>query len=268
MTSIISVIARNEFYRTMFNPMVAVVGMILLTITCLNAAGGIQDLQATSAIWECDGFIIGFSQIWYNTNFICGIMAAYLGVMSISSERGNGSLGILLTKPLYRRDVILGKFIGIDLFLFVFLVITMLANSLFLLNFYGAPSSVYEFLWRITIYTIVLLMDLSLVTGITMFIGIMFKDLLLAVSVVVTYLSYEWFWNQVTAILSYMLNFPVAPYLLTMKIFSMDSNNLFNSNTQFSAWINGVYPYLFLIIFLILAVLLLDCFIYARAEDV
>lgn len=267
MTSNLLIIARSEFYRTLFNPLVIVVGVILLAITSLSAAGGIGDLKSLSEIWGCDGFIIGFSQIWYNTNFICGIMAAYLGVMSLSGERSRGSLDLLLTKPLYRRDVVLGKFSGICLFMLIFLTVIMIANSLFLLSFFGAPSSVGEFLWRITMYTIILLMDLSLVTGITMFIGIFCKDLLVAVSVVVTYLSYEWFWNQVTAVLSYMLNFPVTPYMLTMKIFGMNTISLFNTNNGFLLWIGDVYPYLFLMGFLVMFVLLLNCLIYARLAD-
>jgi ABC-2 type transport system permease protein len=257
----------------MFNPMVFVVGLILLAITYLNAAGGVQDLQVASAIWNCDGFVKGFSQIYYNTIFICCIMAAYIGVTSISGERNNGCLNILLTKPLYRRDVVMGKFIGTNLFLLVFLVIVMLANSLFLLNFYGAPSSVYEFLWRITIYTMVLSMELSLVTGITMLIGIIFKDLLLAVSIIVLYLSYEWFWIQMTAILSYMLNFPITSNMLTQRICGLygDSytrSNLFITSIPFSTWIGDAYPYIFLMVFLIVGVLLLNCLIYARMEDV
>lgn len=269
MTSTVSIIARNEFYRTLFNPMVIVVGIILLSITCFNAAGGITNLRDIATNWNCDGFIFGFSQIWSYTNYICGIMAAYLGVMSISAERGSGSLGILLVKPLYRRDVILGKFIGVVLFLFAFLVTIMLANSLFLLNFYGSPASVFEFLWRISIYTLLLLLDLSLVTGIAMLIGLLFKDLLLAVSVVVTYLSYEWFWNQATAVISNLIHFPAAPYMLTMKIFGdLTGDNLFNTNTQFSVWINNAYPYLFVMVFLAVIMLLMDCFVYSRDEDV
>ncbi len=264
-------IARNEFFMTAFNPMVIVVGMILLMITYLNAAGGVQDLEVISASWNCDALITGFSQIWYHTNFICGIMAAYLGVMSISGERGTGCLNVLLSKPLYRRDVFLGKYIGVVLFLLVFLVIVMVANTLFLLNFYGEPFSVFEFLLRLSIYTIILLMDLSLVTGITMFIGVVCKYMLLAVSVVIMYLSYEWFWDQVTVILYYMLNFPITPSLLTQKcLFGTGGytvSNLFLTSVPLSAWISNTYPYVFFMAFLVVIVLLLDCFVYARMED-
>lgn len=273
MTSAILIIARNEFYRVMYNPLVIVVGVILLILTYINAAGDSQNLLRISMLNNIDGFIFGYSQIWYITNFICAIMAVFIGVMAMASERNTNSIGILLTKPLYRRDVVLGKYIGINLFLFIFLVIMVLANSLVLCVFYGGPSSLYELIWRITAYVFIVLMDLSLVTGIAMLIGILFKDLLVAVSVSVLYLSYEWFWVYFVGSLSKMLNnLPVAPYMITMKILGLSgdtsSSCLFMTTTGFSAWISNAYPSLFLMAFLITLILLVDCFAYARMEYV
>lgn len=262
-------IARNEFFKVASHPMVILVGIILLSLTYINGVGGYEDLHNIALKRNCDGFIKQYEQIWYITNYICGIMAAFIGITAVSEERSKGSMNLLITKPLYRRDVIIGKFFGLSAFMFLFIVIAMLANAVIMLQFYGAPESFMEFLVRITSYVFILLLDLSLVMGLMMLVGVVFRDILLAMSIAVTYLSFEWFWNSTTSIIESMIGFPIAPYMLTSKIIDpyKNFNDLFNTSMPYLQWLTAAFPYIIIMLLLVVIILLIDCFAYSRIEE-
>ncbi len=268
MTSLIYFIARNEFYRVIGHPIVLLVSIIIVILTFVNGWGGVFDIEMVSIGQHSDGFIRGFSQVWYVTTFICTILAAFLGVTSISEERWNHSLNVLLVKPLYRRDVIIGKFMGLGVFILGFVILIMLVNTLTLLLFYGPPISLVEFLWRITAYIAILWMDCSLVLSLMLLVGALFKDFLLAVSIAITYISYEFFWNIVIGYISILIKIPLAPYTIAMKILDpLGSSDLFNTNVPFDVWFGAGSQYIALLLLLIVLVLLMSCFAFTRMED-
>jgi ABC-2 type transport system permease protein len=267
----VSKIARNEFIRVLDNPIIIVIGIILLAIGYINAAGDFNTLINIATFLQCDGLLYGYGQVFYYTNFICGIMAAFLGVMAISGDRFTGSFNVLLAKPVYRRDFIIGKYIGLTGFIVLFLMLEMIVYFLMLLFFYGEPLSLSEIIVRVSAYIFVLTLDLVLVMGLAMLIGIMCKNILTASSLVVTYLSFEWFWNQSTSMISMIINFPLSPYMLTGRILfgsGIENDNLFNSTVQFNIWLFSALPEIIIMALIALAVLLINCHIFTRSDNI
>jgi ABC-2 type transport system permease protein len=191
-----------------------------------------------------DGLLFGYGQIYYVTIFICSIMAAFLGMMAISEDRFKGTFNVLLAKPVYRRDVIVGKFLGLTGFIVLFLTIEMTLNFFVLYYHYGAPVSLTDSSIRIFAYIFILSLYLAVVVGLTILIGTMVKNILAASAIVVTYLSYEWFWSGVTGNVSTVIHFPLAPNIFAYHILTgtgirdVNHYDLFFTSAPFTGWLS------------------------------
>jgi ABC-2 type transport system permease protein len=240
-------------------------------VTFINAAGDSNTLISIAAFNQLDGLIFGYGQIFFYTNFICGIMAAFLGMMAISGDRFTGSFNVLLAKPVYRRDIIIGKYMGLTGFILFFLTLDMIAYFLMLLFFYGEPLSMSEAVVRVSTYIFVLALDLILVMGLTMLIGTLCNNILTASSLVITYLSFEWFWKQSTAMISVIFNLPFTPYLLTGRILfgsGVENNNLFDTTVQFNNWLFSSLPEIIFMALIALTILLINCHVFTQSDDI
>ncbi len=262
-------IAKNELARVLRNPVIVVIGLVLFIVTFINAAGDYDNLIGIAGDKGWDGLILGYGQIFFLTNFICSIMAAFLGMMAISEDRFKGSFNVLLSKPIYRRDFILGKYLGLSGFIVLFLTLEMIANFVMLLYYYGEPYSLSEVIVRISSYILVLSLDLVLVMGLAMLIGIVCKEILTAAALVVTYLSFEWFWNQGTGLISTILHIPLTPYQLTGRILFGNgiSNSLFNTATSYNGWLISALPAIIVMAMIAITILLANCLVFTRADD-
>jgi ABC-2 type transport system permease protein len=255
----------------MDNLTVILVGIVLFFLTFVNAAGGYQNLIGFSIFYHVDGLLNGYSQIWYITIFICSIMAAFLGMMAINEDRFKGTFNVLLAKPVYRRDVIVGKFLGLTGFIVLFLTLEMVINFLVLYTYYGAPLSLSDVVVRILAYIFVLSLYLMLVIGLTMLIGTIVKSILTASALVVTYLSYEWFWSGAgTGTISTIIRFPLTPQIFTGDIIfgsDIDESLLFSS-TPFTGWVLHALPGILVLMLIVVAVLLINCHVFAKTDDI
>ena len=112
--NVILKIAGSELSGVLRSPLIIIAMLIVVMLAYLNGAGGSNLLFQLEA-WNENGdmFIRGFAQICIRSMMICTIMAAYLGVMSFSKERIKGTINVLTAKPLYRRDIVIGKFLGL-----------------------------------------------------------------------------------------------------------------------------------------------------------
>lgn len=73
-------------------------------------------------------------------NFICVLLTILSGVSSVSSEIESHQIDTWLARPLPRRSVILGKFIGLGGLLFVYAILLFL-SILLIDKFFGGPLS-------------------------------------------------------------------------------------------------------------------------------
>ncbi|MDI6897872.1 ABC transporter permease [Methanocella conradii] len=268
----IYIISSNEFDRIMGHPLIIVVSCLLFIITLLNAMGGSHLLSELEETAKCDIFIrYGFGQIFYITSLLCTVVALFLGVTSMAEDRSNNYLNNLLTKPLYRRDVIIGKFLGINVFLMLLIIVSFLGCSFFLMIFYKSPDSFVEYILRVSSLILALFFECSLTVGIAMFIGIAFKNLVESIAVAMTYLFVEYygFLNQYVETVSYLRDLQLlSPHILYYMIFNGNERALLiDTSVSYLDWFNAAMPFIILIVLEIFVFLLLDCTMFTKFEE-
>ncbi|HEY3374907.1 MAG TPA: ABC transporter permease subunit [Candidatus Aquicultor sp.] len=93
-------------------------------------------------------FILGI----YFSSSIVSVLAVFSAVGSVSSEVENGMLHAILAKPIARRSIIIGKFIGYALMLIVYSL--LLFTSVLLLNKYLTGVDIPNSLTAIGLFTL------------------------------------------------------------------------------------------------------------------
>ncbi|MDP9350220.1 MAG: ABC transporter permease [Chloroflexota bacterium] len=83
--------------------------------------------------------LLGF----YTVNFLSGVMAIFASVGSIAAEVDAGTFHAILPKPVRRRDVVLGKWLGHALMLAVY-VTAMCASVLLVARYIGGYSPPHQ----------------------------------------------------------------------------------------------------------------------------
>ncbi len=185
-------IARSEFYNVIRHPMVIATAIILCLLIVINAAGCSYLLPQLKLMGYKDVFTQGWSNTFSYTLLILSFISLCISVVSISGERANGSLRVLLTKPLYRKDIIAGKFLGINAFLLLLSLFAMLMNIALIMIAYSGPSSVVEII-KIGLFEIVMFLFSMLTSGIMILFAIIFKGLLDSLVFALTYLYVTWY---------------------------------------------------------------------------
>lgn len=211
-------------------------------------------------------FTVGLRQTYSADSLVIILVALSIGVLAFAADRSTNANNILLSKPLFRRDVVVGKFFGLTMFMFLLSFVTILADTVFLMIFFGGPNSIIEFIIRALSFVIVLSFECSLTIGITMLIGMVFKNLLAAVSVAVTYFFITWRAGYITQYFGdfYLIN----PFDLCTHILSVSLNIcLFDTAVSYFDWLSAAAPFIVLILLEIMAVLALNCFVFMRQDD-
>jgi Cu-processing system permease protein len=109
-------ITRKEFMDNVRNRWVLALSLIFLALTVVFSYFG----GATSGgAVEFQGFRDTVAAMSTIAAMLLPIIAIMLGYGSVISERENGSLGVVLGCPVSRKDVIIGKFLGLGLVMLV-----------------------------------------------------------------------------------------------------------------------------------------------------
>jgi ABC-2 type transport system permease protein len=267
-SSIISV-AGIEFRGLIKEPLLWLVGLLILLIALVHAAGYTSVLPR---------FVDGTSEVfinvamgnsfWYTTLF-CSFLAVCIGVISISEERIRGTLNVLLTKPIYRRDLVAGKFLGASIFLLIAVSITNIICIVTSLIVFNGPISFYELAIRMTSYDIILFLYCVLTLGIAMLIGTFFKELALSLVLAFSYVYFAWiecFYFFDFKGLIFNLRF-VDPYLLYNSIIvSVDDIRIYDTSVPYMTWFNSVSLYISLLLLEIFVIFLLNCIAFNKEE--
>ena len=264
----ITLIARNEFYRVIRHPLVIVVGVILLVIAYVNGAGGDSLLLSSGLSAGQDVFMQGYGQLIYNVSFICCIMAAFLGVVSMSEEYGKNSFGVILAKPIYRRDVILGKVMGICGFMFLFITLVVVFITAMLILGFRSPDSYIE-LWRPVGIILALGLESSLVISLTVLVGSVFKNIIGSVSIAITYVYADWFKNVSQYMGMYSI---ITPKILFFDVINPPNYDnsmamLFDTLYPFDKWFGDASIYIVLLLVEMTIFVFICCMVFAKQEN-
>ena len=258
-------LSANEFRRQIGHPVTIAVFCLLVVLAIINGLGSIKALPAFETWMTGDVFIdVGLSQELFNISQYCSVAALILGLLSVAGDRKR-VLGVLLTKPLRKRDVIAGKFLGLSAFLLLLITVTYLLVSLLIALAFRGPSSMEELTLRLAALILALFLECSFLAGVGMLIGMAVSSLKEAIIVGVTYLSIEWFSNAMfMSLLKYL-----SPYYVYFKIISAtDDVKLLDTTAQFSVWLGSALPYAALMIVGVIIVFVLNCIVIARTEEV
>lgn len=262
--SAVVTIAGNEFKRTVGHPLVIITSLVLLVFAVLNGLGGKEMLVDLSGSDPGDVIIgTGLGQVLYSIAFLCTIVAVFVGAMSVVRERSNSSLVILLTKPLRRRDVVVGKFMGLSLFLLLFIAFNVAMNIFMIILFFQAPAQIGEFLLRVFSFIFVLFVECSLALAVMMLAGVVFRDLLKVALVSVTYVFLEWF-AMIHASLGWWVN--ISPRSMFFSIV-MSDRALMDTSITYSTWISVHLSQIVLMITVTVGIILLNCIVFGRTDD-
>jgi ABC-2 type transport system permease protein len=257
-------LALNEFRRQLGHPVTIAVFGLLVVIAVANGLGSIQVLPSFETWMDDDVFIrVGLSQVMFNISQYCSVAALILGLLCVAEDRRR-TLGVLLTKPVLKRDVVAGKFLGLNAFMLLLIAVTyLLVSALIALAFRG-PSSMEEFVLRLAALTLALFLECSFLAGVGMLIGIAFGSLKEAILVGVTYLSIEWLSNAMFMnVLKYL-----SPYYLYFKIISADDlKSVLFTTVPFGSWLAQALPYAALMIAGIAIMFALNCVVIERTEE-
>lgn len=258
-------LAINEFRRQLGHPVTIAVFCLLVILALINGLGSIKALPSFETWMTGDVFIgVGLSQEFFNISQYCSVAALILGLLSVAEDRKR-VLGVLLTKPILKRDAIAGKFIGLNAFLLLLITATYLIVSLMIMLSFRGPSSLEELVLRLGALILALFLECSFLAGVGMLIGMVFSSLKEAIIVGVTYLCIEWFSNAMfMSLLKYL-----SPYYVYFKIISANDNiRVFDTGVPFGDWLSTALPYAALFVVGIVAVFVLNCIIIGRTEEV
>lgn len=262
----IFIIASNEFKRYFSSPLILVISILLALFAIINGVGCASFLSSIEQVYAGkDIFMyIGICQLLYPSALFCTVVAAFIGAMSMAEERSRKSLDILLTKPVYRRDVILGKFLGLNAFVFIMVTLNLLIISALIAVFFREPLSIDDFLIRITALIIILCLECSLVIGFTMFIGIFFKNILQVAFLAVTFLFIDWYcFPRDLGVISL-----VSPEMMFFTIYEVNNNSeLMDTSVSIASWLNTSAPYILFIIIEIVAIYALNILLFSRSDE-
>lgn len=266
MTSMESIrlIAENEFVRLFNHPVTVVVFCLLVAFAVLNGLGGLSMLPSFESVMEEDVFIkIGMTQEFSSISLYCLIAAVILGVLSIAEERRR-AIGVLLTKPLYRRDIVAGKFIGLSLFMLLMITVTYLLVCLIVMMIFRGPLSLSDFTLRFTALIFIMSLHCSLFAGIGMLIGLVFSTLKEAITISITVLFIEGFSSGIFQEFFGILD-PVNVYF---KMFNPTRDViLLYPEVLFDTWLVQALPFIVLTIIEIVLVFIISCYMSMRLED-
>lgn len=261
------IIALNEINKIISHPLLYVIVLIVLVIAILNGLGYSHIiLPELDRYANQDVFLIhGMGQIFYNLSLYSTIFAVFIGVLTIGEERFNGSLSILLSKPLYRRDIVLGKFVGTSVFLLLFILIEYLVSAFLVMVFFREPLSIQEFILRSFSNILILYFECSLTLVITMLFGILFKDLLVALIASITFLYVDWY---TTLIQSFSVFKIISPHYLYLTIISGNSQGiLLDTSFPYNDWLSATLPFIVLMFLEIIVFLLINCSLFSKSDE-
>ncbi len=261
-------VAENEFALTIRNPVVPVFLALLLLIFVIIAAGSSALMIRSGApggpVYAFLTFSIGNS--YYPTYLVMITLSVCLGVFSITDERLNGTLNTLLCKPLYRRDIICGKFLGISGFIFLSMLFAIsVLTSLTLIIFPAAGYGIIDIVERVASYVIVLFLTCSVTLALTMLIGIVLKKPALSLAVSLT-MAFIILYPDPLKLLG-PAEILIPWHLLANILYLRMGMQLFFPSVLYWDWLINSLPLIALLIVEIILVLLANCILFNREES-
>ncbi len=137
----------------------------------LLTAQGSSNLPAAPDIYP----LAILSNIVTYVSMIGSVVAIFLGFDTFSGERENGTLRLILTRPVFRDQLIAGKLIGGGFVLALLMTVTLVTNAVLFTVVSGIVPNANE-TGRLIIFTIVAFLYLMVILAVTLFISMKMRD--------------------------------------------------------------------------------------------
>ena len=259
----VCLVGKNEFARVFYHPLTPVIVLLLTFLAVLNGAGGttatIGGGSTEKGLYYCIGQTFMFTAVY------CSVVAVFIGVVSIAEERRNHSSNIILCKPLYRRDLIAGKFLGLNAYMLTIIVYSLLLAAIALSLFYKLPANPVDFLLKIGIYVLIALVYSSLSLAIALWIGAVIQDLLISTTLAVAYIFLDgyvgWTW-----LLPGLSNF--SPRYAMCNLYISSAANMQSTSLTIVQWFNANLVNLFFLITTVVLLCLITVIVYTKGDSI
>ena len=174
----IAVIAQKEFADNIWSPVFLV--LLLTFILVFFAFGYMKGLAVMSTMrygLPAGGSLLmcGFAGPAKMMGWFAPLMGIALGFDAVVKERKSGSLNVLLTHPVFRDNIIVGKILGSMMTLALVLVISAAVSTAGLLLVVGSTVSWIE-LERIAIFIGITFFYATIFLGISVILSIVVED--------------------------------------------------------------------------------------------
>ena len=256
-------VGRNEFARVFYHPLTPVIVLLLTFLSLLNGVGGttatVGGGSSENGLYYCIGQTFMFTAVY------CSVVAVFIGVVSIAEERRNHALNIILCKPLYRRDMITGKLLGLNAYMLTIIVYSLLLAAMALSIFYKMPANPLDFILKIGIYALIALVYTSLSLTIALLIGTVIRDLLVSTTLAVAYIFMDgyvgWTW-----LLPGLSNF--SPRYAICNLYISSAANLQSASLTVGQWLDANIVNLFFLLAAITLIGLITMSIYMKGDRI
>lgn len=256
-------IARQQISDIIKEPLVILILVVLAMLSFLNGAASANLIPSADAhlMDGNDHFLsVGLSNTLYHTSLLLSALAAFIGVFTIAEERMSGSMSVLLTKPLYRRDIITGKFAGLSTFIFLATtVIVVLCVSAIMVS-YGRPISLGEMALRVFSYIGILTLSCILMLSISFLIGLLFRNIFEVLLFNGVFLYLNWRYALPPGLQGFKFLIPTGLY--TMIVDGVSNHYILETSVPYGLWLGVAMPYIAFMIFAIVAVFLFSCYVF------
>lgn len=263
-------VAKLEFSIMIRNPVVLAMLFVLLAWAALNAADGYVRLHSddTSGYYTVEKI---FTMEYNNFPFFVATNVTFLslcfGVLSIIGDRSSSRLRLLLTKPLYRKDLILGKIIGLDMLLFLIIAVVTTLFLSFQLIAIGGTGDIVSILLRTILNILIIFIYSSLVTGFVLLFSMIFRSNLLALIASVSFVYLDAHRSfSISTLLGIKELMWIIPYELLGYIIHFNNQGLQSITQPLDAWLIGCWPYIVLLCAETVIVILLVIILFNREE--
>lgn len=258
-------IASNELSRLVRQPIIIVIVCILLSLTAINGVTNADTLRGDNSDRL---FLEGVSNMFFFNSIYIAVISMFIGVLSIVEDRSSGSLRSLMTKPVYRRDVLTGKFVGTLTLIVLIATCCVLFGVAMILVFSGGPASPMDIFLRVGTYIPLLFLNCALMLAITMAVGIVVKDVFGTLICVGSLFFFDWLVNIPDSV-SKMLGDLVYlnQRVLYATAFFPSKASLFDSSSSYSDWLDSALPFILAMVIALIVFLSLTFFIFCREDD-
>jgi len=169
----------DHFSSFRFIIIFALITMVSLILVYISAVAIDEDLSGEKIpqfvfLMLFTSSRIGLSLVQF-VAFFGPLIGLILGFDTINRERNEGTLSKLLSQPIYRDDVINGKFLaGLCVITIIMVSIILIITGLGLIVVGVKPG--IEELWRIIIYLVICIIYVSLWHGVAILFSILFRS--------------------------------------------------------------------------------------------